>query len=426
MSVFLNSETVNESSPPTGWRLTKIKYLANYVNGYAFKPDQWGNTGKPIIRIQNLTDSGAEPNRFDGEIDTAYKVVFGDLLISWSASLGLYVWKGGDAWLNQHIFRVDLNEALCARNFFKWLATWFMAELAKDAHGSTMQHLTKDAFGSFPVLLPCLNEQRLISDFLDAEITKLDELINEKKALIDLLTEKKQAMISQSVTRGLDSNAPRKESEIEWLGEIPAHWEVERAKPFFLEVDDRSTTGEEILFSLRMEVGLVPHDKVSDKPLTCNELIGYKKAKKGQLVINRMRAASGLIAVMPDDGLVSPDYAVFQASEAICQEYFLELFKTQLLQAVFRSESKGLGTGSSGFLRLYSDSFLSIKLPIPPINEQVGIILHIRLLSEGINNLVIEAKNTIKLLQERRTALIAAAVTGQLDMKMGEQHVAAL
>lgn len=234
--------------------------------------------------------------------------------------------------------------------------------------------------------------------------------------MLALLEEKRAALISRAVTRGLDPDVPMKPSDLEWLGDIPVHWEIRRAKVLFHEIDQRTTTGEEVLLSLRMNQGLVPHNDVSEKPIPSHELIGFKLARVNQIVINRMRAASGLIAVSHQDGLVSPDYAVFESKQDVLPKFFKLLFKTPLLQSVFRSASKGLGTGSSGFLRLYSENFLSIKLPVPPLEEQ-GIILT-SLECERIYTAKLEEAlhRSIALLKERRSALITAAVTGQLQI----------
>ena len=198
---------------------------------------------------------------------------------------------------------------------------------------------------------------------------------------------------------------------------MPEHWEITRAKNLFWEIDSRSAAGEETLLSLRMQVGLVPHNDVSEKVIPSAELIGYKKAEPNQIVVNRMRAASGLIAIVPQSGIVSPDYAVFEPKAGVEPEYFTHLFTTPLLQAVFRSESKGLGTGSSGFLRLYSDNFLSISMPKPPIAEQVAITAYIQTETAKLDALKAATERTITLLRERRSALIAAAITGGLKIE---------
>jgi type I restriction enzyme S subunit len=280
---------------------------------------------------------------------------------------------------------------------------------------ATIAHFTVEKFSDLWLNLPSLEEQRRIAAFLDLETAQIDNLVKEKNRLLGLIQIKREAIVTKAVTEGIDPRATHKPSSLEWLREIPAHWEGKRAKRLFTEIDDRSETGEETLLSLRMERGLVPHNEVSEKPIPAENLIGYKIAQPNEIVLNRMRAASGLVAVTPQHGIVSPDYAVFRALNGADPEYFTLLFKTPLLQAVFRSLSKGLGTGQSGFLRLYSEDFLSIKLPVPPLEEQKAIVAE--LARERARTAEVEAalEDSIKLLKERRAALITAAVTGQIQ-----------
>lgn len=283
------------------------------------------------------------------------------------------------------------------------------------AEGATNQiELSRHNLGNKVIEWPSLEEQQRIAAFLDVEVTHLDQLVDGKQRLLDLLTEKRRSLIANAVTRGLSPDVPMRDSGIDWLGQIPKHWDVQRAKVLFREIDDRSTMGDETLLSLRMEKGLVPHNDVSNKLISTSELIGYKRARVGQIVVNRMRAASGLIAVVPQDGIVSPDYAVFEVIGFVNPEYFALLFQTTLLQAVFRSESKGLGTGQSGFLRLYSENFLAIYLPLPPFDEQQTIVLRTQIEVKKLNDFAAATERTITLLNERRTALIARAITGQV------------
>jgi type I restriction enzyme, S subunit len=273
-----------------------------------------------------------------------------------------------------------------------------------------------DFISDFPMWLPPLETQHKIVDYLDAEIQQIDALIQEKEHMLKLLEEKRAALVSSAVTKGLNPNAPMKDSGLEWLGEVPAHWNVWRAKRLFSESDERTETGEETLLSLRMKIGLVPHNDVSEKLIKDDEIIGYKITRVGQIVVNRMRASIGLIAVTPQTGLVSPDYAVFQPILDLEPDYFTQLFKTRLLGSVFRSLSKGLGTGSSGFLRIYSDDFLALQIPVPPINEQREILLYLSSEEEKTNQFEVSLQKSIELLTERRSALITAAVTGQLEI----------
>ena len=292
----------------------------------------------------------------------------------------------------------------------------FMYEVVARSTGISYPAINASDLADIELPVPPINVQRRIAAFLDAETQRLDALVIAKQRLLDLLAEKRRVLVAHAVTQGLNSDVSLQDSGIPWLGKIPAHWRVFRAKVLFREIDERSDTGEEVLLSLRMTKGLVPHNDVSEKVITPEDLIGYKKAWPQQIVINRMRAASGLIAVVPQTGLVSPDYAVFESVGEVNPEFFTYLFKTPLLQAVFRSESKGLGTGQSGFLRLYSENFLSLHMPVPPIEEQHAILQRVHIETKKIDDLAEATERTVTLLQERRSALISAAVTGTLKV----------
>lgn len=282
-----------------------------------------------------------------------------------------------------------------------------------------LKRVSPEALRNFRLWLPAPTTQQAVVALLDRETARIDALIAAKERALGLLAEKRRALITRAVTRGIDPSAPLRDSGIPWLGSIPAHWQISRAKWMFTERDERSPFGEEILLSLRMDRGLVPHNDVSNKPTRPEELIGYKKTSPGELVINRMRAAAGLIAVSPREGLVSPDYAVFVPSPAINIAYYMNLFSTSLLGSVFRASSSGMGTGTQGFLRLYSDAFLQLWFPSPPLAEQRAIVDHIARETAKLDALRAATERSIALLKERRAALIAAAVTGQVRIGGG-------
>lgn len=266
------------------------------------------------------------------------------------------------------------------------------------------------------VPVPPITEQFRIVEFLDQKLSEINAAIGKKKKLIELLLEQKAILINRAVTRGLKENASLLPSGIAWAGTAPSHWPIRYLKHLFKETDRRTTTGQEVLYSLRMSGRLVRHNDVSDKPITADQLIGYKLVRPGQLVMNRMRASMGLFAVADEHGLVSPDYAVFDPITEIAQEYFLALFRNSAIQGVFLTESKGLGTGSSGFLRLYSDRFGSIKVPVPPLAEQKEIVAKIHAIQEQFIRVERPVEVEIDNLQEMRSTLIASAVTGQIKV----------
>ena len=130
---------------PSEWGKSRLKYVGRYINGYAFKPEDWGDTGLPIIRIQDLTGSNDKPNFYNGELDSKYLVSDGDILVSWAATLDSFIWNKGKGWLNQHIFKAIPNSAIIDRNFFFWMIKEAMKNMNNDnKHGIFMQHVTLD------------------------------------------------------------------------------------------------------------------------------------------------------------------------------------------------------------------------------------------------------------------------------------------
>ena len=159
---------MSRSELPKDWRIASLEDVADFINGYSFKSTDWDISGLPIIRIQNLNDGSKPFNRFSAEIDEKYRVRSGDVLISWSASLGAYFWEGGDAWLNQHIFKAVINENTIDRDFFFWVMKNRIDKIAESARGSTMKHVTRKTFINSTIPLPPLPEQRAIARALRA------------------------------------------------------------------------------------------------------------------------------------------------------------------------------------------------------------------------------------------------------------------
>ena len=164
---------------------TRLGDVASYINGYAFKPSDWTDDGVPIIRIQDLTGNSYKMNRFNGTIDSKYDVVDGDILISWSASLGVYVWKGEKSILNQHIFKVILDEQRVLKPFYIHQAEYILEKAGTQAHGATMKHLTRPIFNALPFYLPNLEEQQKVAAVLEC----VDGLINKYKQHVHALDE---------------------------------------------------------------------------------------------------------------------------------------------------------------------------------------------------------------------------------------------
>ena len=159
--------------------------VATYINGYAFKPEDRGTTGLPIIRIQDLTGNSYDLGFYNGEYPEKIEINNGDVLISWSASLGVYVWNKGKALLNQHIFKVVFDKIEIDKQFFVYAVEHNLQEMVKQTHGATMKHIIKKDFDNTLIPYPSLEQQKSIAKLLD----KTCDLIEKMKIQVSLLDE---------------------------------------------------------------------------------------------------------------------------------------------------------------------------------------------------------------------------------------------
>lgn len=186
--------------------------VADYINGRAFKPIEWETTGKPIIRIQNLTNSSTEINRTTKTFEEKYSVRAGDLLFAWSASLGAYIWNGEDGWLNQHIFKVIPKKDISKKYLYYYLLH-VVDQLYAKAHGSGMVHITIKPFKATTIPLPPLPEQQRIVDRIESLFAKLDEAKQKVQDALDSFETRKAAILHKAFTGELTAQW-RKEHDV--------------------------------------------------------------------------------------------------------------------------------------------------------------------------------------------------------------------
>ncbi len=402
---------------PSHWNRTKMKYVGDYINGYPFKPTDWGDSGRLIIRIQNLTKGKGSENFYNGEIDPKYIIKKGDYLFSWSTTLGLFEWKRDVGVLNQHIFKVELNEKLI-RKFYYWVIQGVIDELSNESHGSTMTHLTKDVFGNIKLPLPPLSEQQQIVSFLDTKTSIIDSLIDKTQRKIELLKKKKTSLINEVVTKGLNPNVDMKDSGVEWIGRIPNHWDFVKLKQLF-------SINKRICGELGYDVLSVTQRGLKVKDLENNEgqhSMDYSKYQfvyENDFVMNHMDLITGYVDLSKQLGVTSPDYRVFtKSNDRVCNEYYLYIFQLCYTRKIFYGLGRGVST--LGRWRLPSIEFLSMYLPFPSLNEQQQIVDYLDDQTQLIDNTISIEEKRMELLKEYRQSLISEVVTGKLKVTTDE------
>jgi type I restriction enzyme S subunit len=274
--------------------------------------------------------------------------------------------------------------------------------------------LSIDGMKRIPVVIPSPAEQAGIVHFLEHADRRIQRYIRAKQKLINLLEEEKQAIVHRVITRGLDPNVRFKASGIEWLGDVPEHWEVKRCRYLFREIDDRSPEGSEQHLSMSQRLGLVPSDLVENRTLVSESYAGGKLCMAGDLVLNRLKAHLGVFALAGHAGVISPDYTILRPLEPEGVAYFEQVLRSPGFRRELRVRAKGI---VEGFWRLYTDDFYDIRLPVPPAEERRAIIEHNRIATADIDRAVTGAEQEISLFREYRTRLISDVVTGKLDVR---------
>lgn len=311
---------------------------------------------------------------------------------------------------NQGCFLLEPASGVDPQFYFHWLSA-NSAYLQILGRGSTFMELSTDDLKSLRVPHPPIHVQNSIAGFLNENVAQIDTLIQAKQKLLSLLAEKRRTLVTEAVMRGLDRSAPLRPSGIDWLGDIPAHWEVERSRWLFAERDERSKTGEEEMLTVSHITGVTPRSEKDVNMFEAETTAGYKLCFTGDLVINTLWAWMGAMGTAPVDGIVSPAYNVYTPGKRLLPAYVDALVRIPIFAQEVMRYSKGVW---SSRLRLYPEGFFETFWPVPPLDEQEAIVAHIAEERAKIDKLATATERSIGLLKERRSALIAAAVTGQI------------
>lgn len=331
----------------------------------------------------------------------------------------------GPVWPNNHVHVLRLHEFQVGKFVAYALNS---TDYANFIDGSTRDKLTQSQMNNIALPWPAVEEQSIISAFLDRETTKIDALVAEQRRLIELLKEKRQGVISHAVTKGLNPDVPMKDSGIGWLGEVPEHWGVKRLRrvisaPLVNGIfKKKEEFGEGTLlvnvFDVYQNDFRIKFGSLDRVRCDTNEISSYQ-VLPGDLFFVRSSLKQEGIAVVA----VAGDYleaAVFECHliRARPDRKLLDArYGSYLLNsAMYRFEMIAKAKITT-MTTIDQEAILSALLPAPPVNEQKAIAIFLDRETAKLDKLTTETKRTITLLQERRTALISAAVTGKIDVR---------
>ena len=413
---------------PAHWEVRRLKFVTHTVAGQsppsvAVTDRMDGTDGLPFL--QGNAEFGPLSPKPQKVCDSAPKRAEpGDILLSVRAPVGA---------MNVADQPYGIGRGLCAirpaagldRSFCFYEVMAMRPLLDAVATGSTYDAVTSSDVGDLLILLPHQGEQHAIADFLDRETAKIDGLVARKERLIELLREKRIALITRAVTRGLDPNVPMKDSGVEWLGEIPAHWDVKRIKnvsafvtsgsrgwadfysdegPCFLRIGNMQSG------SIDLNIDKVQH--VDPPPGSEGE---RTRVRPGDVLVS-ITALIGAVALVPEnlpEAFVNQHIALIRPSASdVDSRWMAYCIMSPVGQTQFSADLYG---GTKDGLEL--NDVRSLMVLAPPICEQERIVAYLDSHTKKLMNLVKAVQTAIDLLKEFRTALISAAVTGKIDVR---------
>lgn len=410
-------------TPVKVWERRRLKYAAT-LNDETLPETTDPDYELLYIDIGNVDSSGyihdIAQYRFDAAPSRARrKVKYGDVIIStvrtYLQAIASIEGHPNDLIVSTEFAVVRPRPNILITEYCKYALREprFIYEVEGRSTGVSYPAINASELSNIKVEIPNILVQQRIAKYLDRETSKIDALIKEKMRMLALLAEKRAALISHAVTHGLDPYAILKPSGYPWLGDIPVHWEIRRCATLFKEIDERNQSDLPLLnVSLNTGVSLrvFSDNKIES---VAADFTTYKVARKGNLVFNKMRFWQGAVGIAPEDGLTSPDYTVAEFIPELNANYIEFLFRIPQFIMEVRRHSHGIVDDR---LRLYWDGFKNIRIPLPPPHEQKFIVDHLNAERDKTNELEAALRNSIELLKERRSALITAAVTGQLKI----------
>jgi type I restriction enzyme S subunit len=418
---------------PEHWEMVKFSHFIDFQEGPGIMADDFKDEGVPLLRITNL-----KPGYVDIEgcnylaIDKVeqkwkhFRLLANDLLISCSASTGLVSivdQKSANSIAYTGIIRLRPARNNIARDFIRVLvgSDFYFTQINQLKTGTTIQHYGPVHLKQIKIPIPPLPEQQKIAQFLDQETSKIDKLITKKERLIELLKEKRTALISHAVTKGLNPDVPMKDSGVEWLGKIPEHWKVKRLKFLTRQIIDgthftptyavegvpflRVTDIQESVINFE-QVKLIPESEHKELIKRCNP-------EKGDLLLSK----NGTIGV---PRIVDWNHK-FSIFVSLCLIKVRKLLSVHYSYYFFLSHEiksqMSYGTKTNTVMNLHLDKIREFIFTFPPLPEQQKIAQFLDRETSKIDNLITKTRTSIDHLKEYRTALISAAVTGKIDVR---------
>lgn len=338
------------------WEYKKLGDVATFLNGYAFKPDNWSEHGLKIIRIQNLTDENALYNCYNGDIDPKYIVHKGDLLISWSATLGAFIWNNDDALLNQHIFKTIFDKSDIDKFYLRYCVISKLEEFSKKAHGITMRHITKKDFDNTIIPVPCIADQQRIV----AELDCLNEMIALKHEQL-----KEFDKLAQSIFYDMFGDIYSTTFEVKTLNEVCEFIkDGTHQTPTYTEDKEN---GVKFLSAKDVVSGYINWTNIKHIPYELHEELYKRVAPKRNDLLLCKNGTTGICAIVDTDEIfdIYVSLALLRPNAPCCPFYLLYAINNPYTKKQFDESLKGVGVPN-----LHLGEIKKARIIYPPLALQ--------------------------------------------------------
>ena len=407
---------------PTNWETIPTKYLFTITSGATPKSEDEENFDGDIVWITPadyktndvFVESGRRTLSEKGLSScSAVLVPVGSIIFSKRAPIGSVAISATELCTNQGCLSC-VPKTKDSTKYYYYLMSICTDEYNLLGTGTTFKEISATNFASFRLLRPPIDNQTAISAVLDEQTSKVDVLIANQQVQIEKLKQYKQSLITEVVTKGLYSNALMKDSGVEWIGQVPASWRIERGKALFQETDARSVDGSEELLTVSQYTGITPRSQKNVNMFEALTLKGYKICEVGDIAANTMWLWAGAIGVSEYRGVISPSYNVYrQKEENFIPKYLDYLLRAPLLVQEYASRSTGIRASR---LRLYPQDFFEILFPIPPKEEQEEMVEFLEKKFAVTDQLIAIKEAKIEKLQQYKKSLIYEYVTGKKEV----------
>jgi type I restriction enzyme, S subunit len=316
--------------------------------------------------------------------------------------------------VNEHVFILRFDVPVFPKFGFYFIQSRIAQEqIYLEVRGSAQPGLNTEFRNKVQFPFSPIEAQIGIANYLDREITEIDTLVTEKEHMLALIEEKRAALINHIFTRGLNPNVALKPSGIDWLGEVPEYWGIRRGKYLFVQSSLPVRENDEIVTCFRDGQVTFRRNRREDGFTNAVLELGYQGIRQGQLILHSMDAFAGAIGVSDSDGKCSPEYIICDPLiDGIDSQYYALLLRVMALRGFIQAACTAVRERAP---RIRFSHIANMFLPLPPISEQREIMRTIERETDSTKELVTALTDSISLLKERRSALITAAVTGQIE-----------